>query len=80
MGKILFWVAIIFVVLFALRLASFAAAKKRRPPRTKAPSKPLPPAEPTVRCVQCGTFLPKNDALPAPNGYRCGQGGCAGRG
>lgn len=79
MGKILFWVAIAFIVLFALRLANFAAAKKRDARKQDTPSKPLPKAEPTVRCVQCGTFLPKTDALPAPDGYRCGQGGCARR-
>jgi len=80
-GKILFWIAVAFVVLLGLRLASFAAAKARQAAKAKeAPPKAIPPAEPTVRCVQCGTFVPKSEALPAPTGYRCADPACPRRG
>jgi hypothetical protein len=29
-----------------------------------------------VRCAKCGVFLPKADALKAPDGYRCREPGC----
>jgi hypothetical protein len=81
MGKILFWIAVAFVVLLVLRLVNFAAAKARKAAKgPQEPPKAIPPAEPTVRCVQCGTFVPKSEALPAPTGYRCADPACPRRG
>ena len=31
-----------------------------------------------VRCVECGAFVPKAEAVAVPNGFRCGAG-CAPR-
>lgn len=72
MGKIIFWIVVFFVILFALRLASLAKSKRER----REPPKAIPPAEPTVRCVECGIFLPKSDSKPAATGYRCGDPAC----
>ena len=36
----------------------------------------FPAAGRTVRCAKCGVFLPKADALKAPDGYRCREPGC----
>ena len=72
MGKIIFWIVVFFVILFALRLASLAKAKRDR----REPPKAIPPAEPTVRCVECGIFLPKAESTPAATGYRCSDPGC----
>ncbi len=80
MGKIIFWIVVFFVILFALRLLSLSKAKARRESEGRGePPKAIPPAEPTVRCVDCGVFLPKAEATPAPTGYRCRDPACARR-
>ena len=73
MGKIIFWIVVIFLVLFALRMYNVAKASRRRAGR-----KPSPPApEAMVRCVQCGVFLPKPEAQAAAGGYRCSDPACS---
>jgi hypothetical protein len=79
MGKIIFWIVVFFVVLLALRLVNLANQKARRDEGREAQRKRELPAEPTVRCVACGTYLPKADAKPVANGYRCPDPGCTGR-
>jgi hypothetical protein len=76
MGKIIFWIVIFFAILFVLRLVSIAKSKADRESARREPTKAIPPAEPTVRCVDCGIFLPKVDAAPAPTGYRCADPAC----
>ena len=76
MTKILLWIAIIFVVLFGLRLLNVAKAKRRAgTPGRDAPQKPA--AETMVRCARCGVYLPQADATPGPNGLTCGDAVCA---
>jgi hypothetical protein len=73
MGKLIFWLVIVFVVLFALRLVSAAKSRARRDvPRT-------PGATPMIKCADCGVFLPATDATPLPSGYRCGDPACPNR-
>lgn len=79
MGKIIFWIVVFFAILFALRLISLAKAKARRDSERREPPKAIPPAEPTVRCVECGIFLPKSESTPVPAGYRCSDPGCSRR-
>ena len=76
MGKVVFWIVVFFVILFALRLLNVAKAKRRqaKPPEDR---KAIPPAEPTVRCERCGVYLPKSEAMPVPTGYRCSDPACA---
>jgi hypothetical protein len=76
-GKIVFWIVVLFVVLFALRLVNVAKAKARRERKSTEAKKAALPGEATVRCERCGVFLPKSEALPAPTGYRCSQPACA---
>jgi hypothetical protein len=79
MGKVIFWLVLVFAVLFALRLYNSAKARARAEhAREDAERKAKEPA-PMVRCVSCGVFIPKSDALPAPGGYRCGEPGCTAR-
>jgi hypothetical protein len=79
MGKVIFWLVLVFAVLFALRLYNSAKARARAEnAREDAERKARAPA-PMVRCVNCGVFIPKSDALPAPGGYRCGEPGCTAR-
>ena len=66
MGKVVFWLVVVFVALFALRIAN---AAKNRQRGSGAP--PAPGGVPTVRCAECGVFLPRADAVPAGDGFRC---------
>ena len=50
-------------------------AGERLVPHWMAPGPAGPEA--MVRCIQCGVFLPRTDALPAPGGYRCSDPNCA---
>jgi hypothetical protein len=79
MGKVIFWLVIVFAVLLALRLYNTAKAKARADRARQDAARPASEAAPMVRCVECGVFLPKSDALPAPGGYRCGNGACSAR-
>ncbi len=79
MGKIIFWIVVFFVILFGLRLLSLAKSKSRRETQAGVPPKAIPPAEPTVRCAECGVFLPKSEATPVSTGYRCNDPACTQR-
>ena len=73
MSKIIFWIVVIFVVLFALRMYNVAKSRKRRADGTPSPAGP----QAMVRCVRCGVFLPKPDARTAVDGYRCADPACS---
>jgi hypothetical protein len=77
MGKIVFWIVVFFVILLGLRFLNVAKARKsaRQRQRRERPRE-LPPAEPTVRCEECGVFLPQSEAKATPTGYRCGDPAC----
>jgi hypothetical protein len=73
MGKIVFWLVVVFVALFALRIVNAAKARERR-----GGAAPAQGGVPTVRCRDCGVFLPRAEAVPAGDGFRCGDA-CGGR-
>ena len=73
MAKIIAWLILIFVVLFALRLVGLRNARLRR----KAQGGAAPASPPMVRCMRCGVFLPREDARAVGNGYACATGSCA---
>jgi uncharacterized protein len=75
MGKIIFWLVVIFVVLFGLRLMNAGKAKRRAREAGEAGRT----AETMVRCAKCGVFLPRGEAQPVAGGYICGTPGCAAR-
>jgi hypothetical protein len=80
MSKILFWIAIFFVVLFALRMINLSKSKARaREEREKREAQKALSAEQTVRCATCGVYLPKAEAKLLPTGYHCGDPACARR-
>jgi hypothetical protein len=78
MGKIIFWIVVVFVVLFALRLVNTSKAK-RRDRESRAGENAAGPAETMVRCDKCGVFLPMGDARPVAEGYVCNNPGCGAR-
>jgi hypothetical protein len=75
MAKIIAWLVLIFVVLFALRMIGLRNARIRRRAEGKAASGPA--AEPMVRCVRCGVFLPRKEARAIGDGYACARETCA---
>lgn len=77
MGKIVFWLVVIFAGLFVLRMYNVSKLRKERGPKAKKGGKPA--AESMVRCVQCGVFLPRPEARETETGYRCQDPACAGR-
>jgi hypothetical protein len=77
MSKIIFWIVVVFLVLFVLRLVNIA--KSRRSEGKRPPSDDKKATGAMVRCSECGIFLPKAEALASPRGFRCGDPGCAQR-
>jgi hypothetical protein len=73
MGKIIFWIVVIFAVLFAIRLWN-AAKAKRRADETREKEKGA--VERMVRCQRCGVYIPRADALVVESGYVCGDAKC----
>jgi hypothetical protein len=73
MAKIIAWIILIFVVLFALRMIGVHNARKRA--RASGAAKQI--AEPMVRCLRCGIFLPRNEARAVDGGFACASGSCA---
>ena len=74
MAKIIAWLILIFVVLFALRMIGLRQARSRR---REGGGPAAPAAEPMVRCVRCGVFLPRKEARAVGDGYACASGTCA---
>jgi len=77
MGKVIFWIVVVFVVLLGLRIVNVAGAKRRA---RESEQKKGPAANDTmVRCASCGVYLPRADALPSGTGYLCGDPACSAR-
>ena len=72
MAKVIAWIILIFVVLLALRMINMHNARKRA--RAEAAARKL--AEPMVRCLKCGIFLPRSDARAVDGGFACATGTC----
>jgi uncharacterized protein len=78
LSKVIFWIVVVFVVLFAVRLLNAAKARRRaEPPPTAARDKEV--AASMVQCAECGVYLPKADARLLPQGFGCGDPRCAHR-
>jgi hypothetical protein len=75
MTKLLLWIVVIGVALFALRLVNIASARRRNDSTSRA-SKKGDGADNMVRCVRCGVYLPSADAKSGPDGLTCGEPGC----
>ena len=73
MGKVIFWLVIVFAVLFALRLVN--ASKHRARTRERAAGR-ASEAGAMARCVDCGVYLPIADATSGPRGPLCGDPQC----
>ena len=73
MGKVIFWIVIVFAILFALRMLNVAKARARR-----SAGKGTPKAvEAMVKCSRCGVFLPRPEARITADGIRCNDPKCS---
>lgn len=77
MGKLIFWLVVFFVVLFALRLINAHNSRSRN--RGTRSSSRTPSAGAMIRCVDCGVYLPSADAKPSARGPLCGDPQCVER-
>ena len=75
MTKIIAWLILIFLVLLALRMINVRNARARR--NAARDAAPKPAAEPMVRCVRCGVYLPRAEASTVSGGYACSSVACA---
>jgi hypothetical protein len=73
MGKLIFWLVVVFAVMLALRLYN---TRKHRSSRQAEPARKV---EQMVRCSGCGIYLPRSEASPVAGGFRCHDGSCAAR-
>lgn len=77
MGKVVFWILVVFAVLFLLRLYNAAQLKKKADARKDAPPKKNTAAgEQMVRCARCGIFLPRSEAQLIEGAIRCRDREC----
>lgn len=78
MGKVIFWIVVVFLVLFGLRLLNASKAKRRQDEARRAAGGQAA-SDTMVRCVRCGLFLPRAEATPAAGGFACADTRCAER-
>ena len=74
MGKIIFWLVVFFVALLALRLLNVTNSRSRGDGAAREGKGKRDTA--TVRCVSCGVYLPKTEAIEGPRGPVCGDPKC----
>ena len=83
MGKVIFWILVVFAVLFLLRLYNFRQMQRKDKAEAKradgdpASGTTPPPGENMVRCARCGIFLPRSEALLIGGSIRCRDRTCA---
>ncbi len=73
MGKLIFWLVVVFAAMFVLRLVNVAKNGAGR--RGSAPRNGAKPAA-MIRCVDCGVFLPSTDTVKSARGPVCGDAQC----
>ena len=79
MGKIIFWLVIVFVALFVLRLSNAAKLKARSREQADQLRRQAAAGEPMVRCNECSVYLPRSEAVAAGAGFHCPAGSCGPR-
>jgi uncharacterized protein len=75
MGKVILWIVVVFVVLFALRLLNVAKGRRENTERRRS-ARPEGETGAMVRCAACGVYLPRAEAAPAGEGYLCNDPQC----
>jgi len=74
MSKVLFWVAVVLVVLVVMRIvARNAASRTQAPPAARSRTRTPKRFEAMVQCAHCGVHLPAADALKSHGKTWCSQ-------
>ena len=76
MGRIVFWLVIAFGALLALRLVNVAKGRSRSDAAAGGAPRRGRRDTAMVRCVGCGVFVPRADAIDTPRGPTCGDARC----
>ena len=74
MGKIIFWIVVVFAVLFVLRMIGASKARPRHGPRGARGG-----TDEMIRCVHCGVYVPRAEAKQGRAGLTCGDPVCLSR-
>jgi uncharacterized protein len=75
MSRILFWIALIALVIMAVRSKLRAALKRgETPPQTHRPAAPTHEIESMTRCAHCGVYFPASEAVHADGLDYCSPG------
>ena len=75
MTKVIAWIVVVFLVLFALRVINQGKARARR---KEAATEAKVAGTATVRCSRCGVFLPLAEARQSDGGkYVCADSSCS---
>jgi uncharacterized protein len=74
MTRILFWIALIVLVIMAVRSKLRAAIKREAPPQAERPAAPTPQIESMTRCAHCGVYFPASEAVHADGLDYCSPG------
>ena len=74
MGKVVFWLVVVFAVLLVLRLINTSKSRARRGPARSGAKAGKQDA--MVKCVDCGVYLPSAEAKLGPDGPLCGDPQC----
>lgn len=77
MARLLLLLAIVIVAfLLVKRLMRPSSPPRQSGTREEGSTPGGRPEDKLVRCVQCGAFVRKVDALPDPRGFRCANPEC----
>jgi hypothetical protein len=79
MGKVIFWIVVVFIILFAVRLVNANKARARRAAKAAAAPAAEPASQAMIRCDDCGVFVPRNEASIVAGRHRCADPQCANR-
>jgi hypothetical protein len=77
MGKVVFWITVVFIVLLVLRIVNINKARARR--AAQAASAGQPASQPMIRCADCAVFVPRDEARLVAGVHRCADPNCANR-
>ena len=72
MRLLVFLLLIAIVAVIIVRLVKGATAS----PPSAGDDRPRAANPQLVRCASCGAFVPRADALPSPDGFRCSDPAC----
>ena len=78
MGKLIFWLVVVFAAMFVLRLSMSPSTARTAARSARAGDAGAKPAA-MIRCADCGVFLPSTDAVKSARGPVCGDAQCARR-